>query len=98
MATWDKAAIRDGEVSVAFQAVAGAIDRAAGIVWRYQDPNHYYIARANALKNNVVLYKVEKGVRTSIAPGGLPSRAYGVRRDVPSGRRISTNSRLWNLK
>jgi hypothetical protein len=66
--------------------VDGSIDRAAGIVWRYQDANNYYIVRANALENNVVLYKVEAGVRLSIAPKGLPSRSYGVKHEIPSGR------------
>jgi hypothetical protein len=37
------------------------------------------------LENNVVLYKVEKGIRQSIAPKGLPSRAYGVKPQVPGG-------------
>jgi hypothetical protein len=83
---WDRASFRNGEVSVAFKPVDGGIDRAAGIVWRYQDQNNYYIARANALENNVVFYKVENGIRLSIAPKGLPSRAYGVKHEVPSGR------------
>ena len=86
LAIWDRAVFRDGEISVAFKAIAGSVDRAAGIVWRYQDPDNYYIVRANALENNVVLYKVEKGVRQSIAPKGLPSRAYGVNHEVPGGR------------
>jgi hypothetical protein len=86
LAIWEGATLRDGEVSVAFKAVDGEIDRAAGIVWRYQDPGNYYIVRANALENNVVLYKVERGVRLSIAPKGLPSRAYGVKHEVPSVR------------
>jgi hypothetical protein len=86
LAIWDRTTLLNGEVSVAFKAVDGAIDRAAGIVWRYRDPNNYYIARANALENNVVLYKVEAGVRLSIAPKGLPSRSYGVKADIPSGR------------
>jgi hypothetical protein len=83
---WDRASLRNGEVSVAFKPVDGGIDRAAGIVWRYRDQNNYYIVRANALENNVVFYKVENGTRLSIAPKGLPSRAYGVKREVPSGR------------
>ena len=83
LAIWDGAAVRDGEVNVAFKVVEGAIDQAAGIVWRYQDANNYYIVRANALENNVVLYKVEKGVRLSIAPQGLPSRSYGVKHEIP---------------
>ena len=86
LAIWKGAAVRNGEVSVAFKAVDGSIDRAAGIVWRYQDPNNYYIVRANALENNVVLYRVEAGVRLSIAPKGLPSRSYGVKHEIPSGR------------
>jgi Domain of Unknown Function (DUF1080) len=89
LAVWDRALLLDGELSVAFKAVTGSIDQAAGIVWRYRDPNNYYIARANALESNVVLYKVENGIRTSIAPKGLPSRSYGVKHQIPSGR--------WNI-
>jgi hypothetical protein len=85
LAIWDRASLRDGEVRVAFKTISGAVDQAAGLVWRYTDSNNYYIARANALENNVVLYKVEKGIRQSIAPKGLPSRAYGVKHRVPSG-------------
>jgi hypothetical protein len=86
LAVWNGTLIRNGEASVDFKTVDGSIDRAAGIVWRYQDPNNYYIVRANALENNVVLYKVEAGVRQSIAPKGLPSRSYGVKHEIPSGR------------
>jgi hypothetical protein len=86
LAIWEGAVIRNGEVGVAFKTVDGTVDQAAGLVWRYRDPNNYYIVRANALENNVVLYKVENGVRLSIAPKGLPSRAYGVKRDIPKAR------------
>jgi len=86
LAIWDAKSIRDGEVSVAFKTVDGSVDQAAGIVWRYRDPNNYYIVRANALENNVVLYKVENGVRLSIAPKGLPSRSYGVKHQIPRGQ------------
>jgi hypothetical protein len=86
LAIWNRALLQDGELSVAFKAVDGSIDQAAGIVWRYQDSNNYYIVRANALENNVVLYKVENGIRSSIAPKGLPSRSYGVKHLIPSGR------------
>jgi hypothetical protein len=89
LAIWGSMSVRDGEISVAFKTVEGIVDQAAGIVWRYQDPNNYYVVRANALENNAVLYKVEKGVRLSIAPKGLPSRSYGVKHVIPS-RRWST--------
>jgi hypothetical protein len=86
LAVWEKAQVRDGEVSVAFKTVSGTVDQAAGVVWRYQDENDYYVVRANALENNVVFYKVERGIRVSIAPEGMPSRAYGVKRPVPKRR------------
>src|ERR1700694_5839911 len=86
LAILDRIVLRDGDVSVAFKTMDGAVDQAAGIVWRYQDPNNYYIVRANALENNVVLYKVENGVRLSIAPKGLPSRSYGVKHEIPRGQ------------
>jgi hypothetical protein len=75
----------DGSVRVKFKAVSGKGDQAAGLVWRYRDADNYYIARANALENNVVLYKVEKGQRTAIAPKGTPPNTYGVKHAVPSG-------------
>jgi hypothetical protein len=86
LAIWNGDLIQNGEVGVFFKAVKGSVDQAAGLIWRYKDSNNYYIARANALENNVVFYKVENGTRLSIAPKGLPSRAYGVRHDVPRGR------------
>jgi hypothetical protein len=86
LAVWNGASIRNGKVSVAFKTVSGTVDQAAEIVWRYQDPNNYYIVRANVLENNIVLYKVENGVRLSIVPKGMPSRAYGVKYDIPKGQ------------
>ena len=83
LAILDRITVRDGDVSVAFKAMDGTVDQAAGIVLRYEDPNNCYIVRANALENNVVFYKVENGVRLSIAPKGLPSRAYGVKHEIP---------------
>ena len=39
-------------------------DQAAGLVWRARDANNYYVARANALENNVTIYHTIKGRRT----------------------------------
>ena len=86
LAIWDKTILRDGEVNVAFKAVDGEIDRAAGVVWRYKDPNNYYIVRANALENNVVLYKVQGGRAPIDCAERVASRAYGVKHDVPTGK------------
>ena len=78
---YDKAAAIDADISVRFQVVSGSIDQAAGIVWRYRDANTYYVVRANALEDNVVLYKVEAGVRTDLPVKGK-GRTYGAQAPV----------------
>jgi len=72
-------------VSVAFKPISGQIDQGAGVVWRYKDSETYYIARANALEDNVVLYKVEKSQRIPLPPVGEPSNTYGIAHRVPTG-------------
>jgi hypothetical protein len=83
LAVWDGATVKDGTVTVKFKTVSGAVDQGAGLIWRYRDPNNYYIVRANALENNVVLYKVQNGERLSLAPKDAVSNAYGVKHPVP---------------
>jgi hypothetical protein len=66
----------DVTVSVSFKPISGTVDQAAGLVARYRDKDNYYVVRANALENNVRLYKVERGNRKQFA---------GANVKVPSG-------------
>jgi 3-keto-disaccharide hydrolase len=75
---------RDLDLSVRFKPIAGEVDQAAGLVWRYRDADNYYIVRANALEDNVVLYKVRDGKRTDLDVKGA-GRTYGVIAKVPRG-------------
>lgn len=75
----------DVDLSVRFRPVSGQVDQAAGLVWRFQDEDNYYVVRANARENNVVLYKVEGGRRTDLPLRG-EGRTYGKAAQVPSGR------------
>jgi hypothetical protein len=75
--------IKDGFIEVKFKAVAGSQDRAAGIVWRARDANNYYVLRANALEDNVVLYKTVNGVRSALDIVGRKG-GYGVEVPVPA--------------
>ena len=61
------ASVADGFVEVKFKALAGREDQAGGLVWRWKDGDNYYVARANALENNVSLYYTEKGNRINYA-------------------------------
>jgi hypothetical protein len=59
-------AVANGIVEVKFKPLAGREDQAAGVVWRWKDGDTYYVARANALENNVSLYYTERGRRVTI--------------------------------
>ncbi len=62
----DGVAMKDGFVEVKFKPLSGREDQAGGVMWRWKDGDNYYIARANALENNVSLYYTEGGSRKTI--------------------------------
>lgn len=81
LALFDATNLRDGFVEVKFKPVSGREDQAGGVVWRADNADNYYICRANALENNVVLYKTEKGKRSSLDIVGR-SGGYGTKTEV----------------
>ena len=81
----DDASLKDGFVEAKFKPVSGKEDQAGGVIWRAKDSNNYYIARANALEGNVVLYKTVNGKRSSLDILGRKG-GYGVKETVTSGQ------------
>jgi len=83
--------VENGFVEVRFKALAGKEDQAGGVVWRWKDGNNYYVARANALENNVSLYYTEGGRRNTIkyVDAPVPPKVWHTLRVEFSGRRIS---------
>jgi hypothetical protein len=67
----------DLTATVRFKAISGKDDQAAGIIFRVQDANNYYILRANALEDNVYFFRFAGGTRSSITHGNMK---------VPSGQ------------
>ncbi|MBI5725990.1 MAG: hypothetical protein HZA50_18670 [Planctomycetes bacterium] len=63
---YDGVSARDVEASVQFKSVSGKVDEAGGVIVRYRDKDNYYVVRANALEDNVRLYKVANGRRSEI--------------------------------
>ena len=90
----------DVDLSVRVKPISGRVDQAAGLVWRYQNQDNYYIVRANALEDNVVLYKVEGGKRTDLPLKG-EGRTYGKKTEVPANQwstlRVVANGRLFEV-
>jgi hypothetical protein len=79
--------LSDGFVAVKFKAISGSEDQAAGLVWRWKNANNYYIARANALENNVSIYYIKNGKRKTIKYSKVPD-------DLPVKRNVWQNFRV----
>jgi len=57
---------RNGEISVRFEGISGRIDQGAGILFNLKPNGDYLTLRANPLENNLVLWKFERGKRSSV--------------------------------
>jgi hypothetical protein len=66
VAVADAPAMKDLRLEVRCKPVSGKTDEACGLVFRFRDPDNYYVARANVLEDNVNLYHVVKGRRRQI--------------------------------
>jgi hypothetical protein len=58
---------RAGEIAVRFEGLSGRIDQGAGILFNLKPNGDYLALRANCLENNLVLWKFEKGKRSSVS-------------------------------
>jgi len=61
----NETSVKDGFVEVKYKAISGEKDQVGGVIWRAKDADNYYIARANALEDNVTIYRVVNGKRSS---------------------------------
>lgn len=66
MALVKSSAYKDLKISVKAKPVAGEVEMVAGLVWRYQDADNYYVARWNA--NSVRVDRVVNGERQLLMP------------------------------
>jgi hypothetical protein len=82
--------LADGYVEVKFKPLEGKEDQAGGVVWRWKDGDTYYVARANALENNVSLYYTERGRRNTIKYVDAPvaAKAWHTLKVEFTGKRI----------
>ncbi len=61
-----KSSFKEGTVSVRLRPISGSKDQAGGVVFRAKDKDNFYVARANALENNVSFYVTQDGKRKTI--------------------------------
>ena len=60
----------DVVASARFRYFSGVVDKAAGLVIRYQDPGNYIVARANAGESDLRIFRVASGMRRTL-PGAI---------------------------
>ena len=84
------ASLTDGFVEVKFKSEKGKEDQAGGVVWRWKNGDNYYVARANALENNVSLYYTAAGKRNTIkyVDAPVPANVWHTLRVEFAGVRI----------
>jgi len=82
--------LADGFVEAKFKPISGREDQAGGVVWRWKDGDNYYVARANALENNVALYYTSQGKRNTLeyVDAPVPADAWHTLRVEFAGKRI----------
>lgn len=103
LAAYEPLPVQDVEASVRFKAISGRVDRAGGLAVRVRNADNYYVVRANALEDNVRLYRVVNGNRQQLASASvkvssgqwhtLTLRAEGDRLSVSfDGRKLITQT------
>ena len=96
----DVSDFRDGEISVRFKGISGRIDQGAGILFNLKQNGDYLTVRANPLENNLVLWKFEKGKRSSIKwirNTPTPTRQWHELKIRINGKTVEAflNGKLW---
>jgi hypothetical protein len=70
-----QAVTRDFDATLRFKPISGTRAQVAGLMFRAQSANDYYVVRANSLDNSVRLYRMEKGKRSQLGAKDAPIEA-----------------------
>ena len=86
----DQGEYGDVDVSVKGKALSGRVDQGIGLVFRFRDPKSYYICRANALEDNLRLYRMVNGRRLQFSGADVKvtSSQWHILRAVAKGNHI----------
>jgi hypothetical protein len=83
--------VKDADISVRLKPVAGSEDPGGGVVWRYQNENNYYLARANAVSDTISVYKVQNGRQIPLVAAvkhPVPKNAWSILKVSARGDRF----------
>lgn len=87
MAIFDKVVCRDGDLSVKFKIEPNTHSmKTAGIVWRYQDPQNYYLLHFSVDSKNIALLRIQDGQPHAIPIIGGKPDTFGVSHELRTGQ------------
>jgi hypothetical protein len=78
LALYDKGYCKNGDLSAEMKIVSGKSTQTGGLVWRYQDPNNYYLLTISANEDTIAVVKVQDGRATPIVKLGPGLKAFQV--------------------
>ncbi len=73
VAVYDKAISADGDLSVKFRIDQNRSSRTAGLVWRYQNADNYYLLHFSAQDQNIEMFRMQNGKAEAIPILGAAS-------------------------
>lgn len=91
LAILDTLTVHNGDISVRVKPLSGHVEQSGGVVFRYHDPNNYYVARANAADHTVGLFKVQNGQSIPLAAKvrhDIPANAWSILKVSARGNRF----------
>ena len=65
----DTITAKDVALSVRFKTVGGRMNRSGGLVFRWQDKDHFYVTRFNSLEDNVNFYQYDQPGHRNLITG-----------------------------
>lgn len=82
---------KGGKITVSFKTISGRIDEAAGIAFDIRQNGDYLVVRANPVENNMVMFQMEKGKRSTVQwIRGIPtsSNQWHALRVIINGKKV----------
>jgi hypothetical protein len=86
MAIFDRDICSDGDLSVKFRIDPNRSSRTAGLVWRYQDPNNYYLLHFSVEARNIALFRMQNGKATPVPVAGVTPATFIVPHEIRPGQ------------
>jgi hypothetical protein len=78
LALYDKGYCKNGDLSADMKIVSGRHTQTGGLVWRYQDPDNYYLLEVSADRDMIAVMRIQDGKPVPVARLGPGFRAQQV--------------------